>query len=116
MTSDQQPNTPPTTTLPTEAPVEISDTQVDKAPDADSASRAHGNTTVVHDPSSDLVDTEDPNLVTDTVPEVEEMKVFYAFAGGGMGGVNMTLCSVCSALVKEDGQDNHTQWHRNGAS
>lgn len=107
MTDNQQPTQ---TSVPTTGP--------DQHLDADAvgrvAARGHGNPTQVHDPGSDLVDTDDINLKTDTVPEVEEMKVFYAFAGGNMGGQGLFTCSLCSGIVQEAQQDKHTQWHRNG--
>jgi hypothetical protein len=64
-------------------------------------------------PESVIV-SEDIEESGETTPEQEETQVFYSFAGGGLAGQNLTLCDRCSALVREDRQEGHTQWHRNG--
>lgn len=109
MTSDQQQDK-------TDAAKAVKEDLTDDKALMDAAARSHGNPAVVHDEGSELVDT-DPAFEGD--PAIEEevyVAPHYAFAGAGMAGTNVTLCSVCSSLVKENSQEGHTNWHRNGGA
>ena len=50
------------------------------------------------------------------VPAPAPITVSYVFAGANAGGQALYNCLVCSAMVQEASQPNHTAWHQNGSA